>query len=168
MTFIVKHSIHIEIDEEGLRCMVVDKINERDPNIIVDSVSFSQKLKPKTHTVVDVEAHLEGDSLSQRSLDANPKIQIDLKTEEPEEKEEAKGKLVKADLPALNMNNVIKSEPKLSDEELLNGDDDDDDGTEEGESETSEPTEDLLDEEEELESEEETDEEEEDPFEIKR
>lgn len=73
----IKRSVSISIDEEGIKQLILDKIAETDPSIVVDTINFTQSRKP-TRIIADIEAHME-------SGESRPKTaKTDLPKEEPE------------------------------------------------------------------------------------
>lgn len=73
----IKRSVSISIDEEGIKQLILDKIAETDPSIVVDNINFTQSRKP-TRIIADIEAHME-------SGESRPKTaKTDLPKEEPE------------------------------------------------------------------------------------
>lgn len=70
----ITRSVSISIDEDGIKQLILDKIAETDPSIVVDNINFTQSRKP-TRIIADIEAHME-------SGESRPKT--DLPKEEPE------------------------------------------------------------------------------------
>lgn len=56
--FKVQHSINIEIDEKGLKQLIIDEIARQNPTIVVDDIKFTQRRKP-TEIEVEVAGHVE-------------------------------------------------------------------------------------------------------------
>lgn len=73
----ITRSVSISIDEDGIKQLILDKIAETDPSIVVDNINFTQSRKP-TRIIADIEAHME-------SGESRPKTaKTDLPKEEPE------------------------------------------------------------------------------------
>jgi ACT domain-containing protein len=56
--FIVQHSINIEIDEKGLKQLIIDEVARQNPAIAVDDIKFTQRRNP-TEIEVAVTGHVE-------------------------------------------------------------------------------------------------------------
>lgn len=54
--FKVEHTVKVTITEEDMKSLIIEKLATTHPSIVVDSIDFSQKLKP-TRMEVEVIAH---------------------------------------------------------------------------------------------------------------
>lgn len=86
--FKVQHSINIEIDEQGLKQLIIDEIARQNPTIAVDDIKFTQRRNP-TEIEVAVTGHVEDGATRASVSGTNTTVATDLVDEAEGTSEEA-------------------------------------------------------------------------------
>lgn len=88
--FKVEHSVKINIDEAGLKQLIIDEIARQNPTIQVDDITFTQRRKPSTEIEVSVSGHVEGDAPVHTPVSVEVEEEVtEENPTEPETEEEA-------------------------------------------------------------------------------
>lgn len=61
MPFEVQHTVSIEIDEEGMKCLIIDAVKKQDPSISIDDITFTAARNP-SRVEVKVTGHVDHSS----------------------------------------------------------------------------------------------------------
>lgn len=116
--FKVEHSVKIDIDEAGLKQLIIDEIARQNPTIAVDDINFTQRRSP-TQIEVAVTGHVEeGKQVAVSDKGATKDVAEPVLDEEAEEEEslDAAGQLL-ADEAEDDVDSLLADEEEPEEEE---------------------------------------------------
>ncbi len=111
--FNVQHSISIEIDEKGLKQLIIDEIARQNPTIVVDDIKFTQRRKP-TEIEVEVAGHVE-DADGNKVVTASTATATVVEEVEEAIEEEAEEEAVEQEEEVLDAASQLLAEESLDD-----------------------------------------------------